>query len=41
MTEAEAQECFQKMMDVILGNKQELIGEGFIKSSDLSEIAEA
>ena len=41
LTEEEAEECFKKMMDVILGNKQEIVGEGFVKPTLLTDISEA
>ena len=40
MTDEEKESCFEKMREVIFGNKQERIGEGFIKPTVLSDYIE-
>lgn len=41
MSEEEREVCFEKMLEAIFGNKEEVIGEGFVKPSNVSEICEA
>ena len=40
MTEEEKEECFKKMLETILKNREEKLGEGFFKSTNLPDLIE-